>query len=62
MYHILIGPNLILDGIDGMEDDGSLFHPPAGDRAMKADIDFAGSIPDSRGINLYRADRDAAAL
>ncbi len=29
---------------------------------MKADIDFAGSIPDSRGINLYRADRDAAAL
>lgn len=29
---------------------------------MKADTDFAGSIPDSRGINLYRADRDAAAL
>jgi len=30
---------------------------------MKADIDLAGSaIPDSRGINLYRADRDAAAL
>lgn len=30
---------------------------------MKADIDLAGSaIPDSRGINLYRADRDAASL
>ena len=30
---------------------------------MKADFDPAGSvIPDSRGINLYRADRDAAAL
>jgi acyl-CoA dehydrogenase len=29
---------------------------------MKADVDFAGAIPDSRGINLYRADRDAAAL
>lgn len=29
---------------------------------MKADVDLSGSIPDSRGINLYRADRDAAAL
>ena len=29
---------------------------------MKADIDLSGAIPDSRGINLYRADRDAAAL
>jgi acyl-CoA dehydrogenase len=30
---------------------------------MKADVELAGSaIPDSRGINLYRADRDAAAL
>jgi len=29
---------------------------------MKADIDFSGAIPDSRGTNLYRADRDAAAL
>ncbi|MGO4712340.1 acyl-CoA dehydrogenase family protein [Bradyrhizobium sp. 2TAF24] len=29
---------------------------------MKADLDLAGPIPDSRGLNLYRADRDAAAL
>lgn len=29
---------------------------------MTADIDPSGAIPDSRGINLYRADRDAAAL
>lgn len=29
---------------------------------MKADIDLSGAIPDSRGLNLYRADRDAAAL
>ena len=29
---------------------------------MKPDVDLGGSIPDSRGINLYRADRDAAAL
>jgi len=29
---------------------------------MKADIDLSGAIPDSRGTNLYRADRDAAAL
>ena len=29
---------------------------------MTADIDLSGAIPDSRGINLYRADRDAAAL
>jgi acyl-CoA dehydrogenase len=29
---------------------------------MKPDVDLAGSIPDSRGINLYRADRDAAAV
>jgi alkylation response protein AidB-like acyl-CoA dehydrogenase len=29
---------------------------------MKADLDLAGAIPDSRGINLYCADPDAAAL
>ncbi|MBR1221964.1 acyl-CoA dehydrogenase family protein [Bradyrhizobium sp. U87765 SZCCT0131] len=29
---------------------------------MKADLDLAGPIPDSRGLNLYRADRDSAAL
>jgi len=29
---------------------------------MKPDFELAGSIPDSRGTNLYRADRDAAAL
>ncbi len=29
---------------------------------MRVDINETGSIPDSRGINLYRADRDAAAL
>ena len=29
---------------------------------MKPDLEVAGAIPDSRGTNLYRADRDAAAL
>ncbi len=29
---------------------------------MKAEIDLGGAIPDARGTNLYRADRDAAAL
>jgi alkylation response protein AidB-like acyl-CoA dehydrogenase len=31
-------------------------------KIVKADLDLAGAIPDSRGINLYRADKDAAAL
>jgi acyl-CoA dehydrogenase len=30
--------------------------------AKKTDSDLGGAIPDSRGINLYRADPDAAAL
>ncbi len=29
---------------------------------MRLDVDAVGAIPDSRGLNLYRADRDAAAL
>ncbi len=29
---------------------------------MKVSLDLDGAIPDSRGLNLYRADRDAAAL
>lgn len=29
---------------------------------MKPDLELSGAIPDSRGINLYRADRDAAGL
>ena len=29
---------------------------------MKAELELGGAIPDSRGINLYRTDRDAAAL
>jgi acyl-CoA dehydrogenase len=29
---------------------------------VRADIDLGGAIPDSRGSNLYRVDRDAAAL
>jgi acyl-CoA dehydrogenase len=29
---------------------------------MRLDVDTAGTIPDSRGLDLYRADRDAAAL
>jgi alkylation response protein AidB-like acyl-CoA dehydrogenase len=53
----------VFDDIDRPADTaGQIAKGPQRRNAMKPDRDVAGAIPDSRGLNLYRADRDAAAL